>query len=369
LRRLDFTIIRRLDGHRQGDHRNLAYGAGLDLAELRPYVPGDDVRALDWNVTARMGEPYVRRFHEDRDVTVWLVLDLSASTDFGSGLQTKRELMVDVAGTLGRLLTSRGDRVGALIYTGSRVDEGSVRRRRARGARQAEWWSPYREDVERRPALMVPAGGGRTHVLHLLQRMMEATARVRASKLPKHTSDATIQRGTDLAALLEQAFATATQRSLVVVISDFLDGVEREREALRATPGYYAELDDPVARRLAGSSLWERALTPIARRHELIGVWVRDAREETLPDVGVVTFEDAETGEQVVADTSQPTLRAAYLRLAAERERRLERTFARLSANLWKISTAEPLVPALVTFLETRRRTAVGAQRLAVIGA
>ncbi len=84
LRRLDFTVIRRLDGLRQGDHRNAAYGAGLDLAELRPYQPGDDVRALDWNVTARMGEAYVRRYNEDRDVTAWLVLDLTASTDFGS---------------------------------------------------------------------------------------------------------------------------------------------------------------------------------------------------------------------------------------------------------------------------------------------
>jgi uncharacterized protein (DUF58 family) len=145
--------------------------------------------------------------------------------------------------------------------------------------------------------------------------------------------------GTDLAALLEQAFRTATQRSLVIVVSDFLDEGD--------------ELGD-----------WERPFGPLARRHEVIGVWVRDPRETALPDVGVVTFEDAESGEQLIADTSQPSLRAAFQALATARVERMTARFARYGAVLWTISTAEPLVPALVHFLEQRRRTLVGTQRL-----
>ncbi|HEX2032548.1 MAG TPA: DUF58 domain-containing protein, partial [Chloroflexota bacterium] len=223
LRRLDFTVIRQLDGLRQGEHRNAALGFGLDLAELRPYQPGDDVRALDWNVTARMGEAYVRRYHEDRDVTAWLLLDLTASTDFGSARQTKRDLLLDVAGTLARLLTSRGDRVGALLYTGS------ARRRRTRQYAAAERRHSWRmglqrvdERTERLPAELVASGAGRVHVLQLLRRALDASRRG-APRLPAFMGPS---RGheTDLASLLEQGFRTAHQRSLIFLLSDFLDG-------------------------------------------------------------------------------------------------------------------------------------------------
>jgi uncharacterized protein (DUF58 family) len=141
--------------------------------------------------------------------------------------------------------------------------------------------------------------------------------------------------GTDLGALLEQGFRTAHQRSLLVVLSDFLDGGD-----------------------------WDRALGPLARRHEVVGVWVRDPTEVALPDVGVVTFEDAETGEQLVLDTSQPSVRAAFASLGEARATELERLFSTHGAALWTVSTAEPLVPALVRFVEQRRRTLVGARRL-----
>lgn len=275
----------------------------MDLAELRPYQPGDDVRAIDWNVTARSAQPFVRRFHEERDLTVWLILDLTASLDFGSAEQTKRERLLDVAGTLARLLTGRGDRVGALLYSGGDRAE------------------------------MVAASGGRMHVLQLLKRALDAVERA-SQPAKRRPPDAPV---TDLAALLEQAFQSAHRRSLVVVLSDFLAG------------------DDPM---------WERALGVLAQRHEVVGVWLRDEREIALPDVGVVTFEDAETGEQVVVDTSQPTLRATYASLAQAQDEALAMVFARHRAALWPLSTAEPLVPALVRFLEQRRRVATGARRL-----
>jgi uncharacterized protein (DUF58 family) len=334
LKRLDFTVIRRLDGLRQGEHRNLAYGFGLDLAELREYQPGDDVRALDWNVTARMDRPFVRRFHEDREVTAWLVLDLTASTDFGSGTHTKREVLIDAAGTLARLLTADGDKVGALLYTGS---QRMVRRRRA-----ARDWRGGVLEPEKLPAEVVQAGSGRLHVLHLLQRAMAAVARAPAAGTYRTPDEEWGQERppvSDLAALLEQGFRTARGKSLVLVLSDFLshDG---------------------------NDDAWMKAFAPLARRHEVMGVWLRDPREVELPRAGVVTLQDAESGEQVVVDTSQPSLREAYAALAAERQRSMARLFALHGAALWTLSTDEPFVPALVTFLEQRRRTLVGARRL-----
>jgi hypothetical protein len=140
----------------------------------------------------------------------------------------------------------------------------------------------------------------------------------------------------DLSALLEQAFRTARGRSLVLVLSDFL----------------------------SDTAEWQKALAPLARRHEVVGIWLRDPREVELPKVGVVTLQDAESGEQIVVDASQPSLREAYMQLARERERQMEHLFALHGAALWKLSTADPFVPSLVTFLEQRRRTLVGARRL-----
>ena len=375
LRRLDFSVVRRLDGLRQGDHRNLAYGAGLDLAELREYRPGDDVRALDWNVTARMAQPYVRRYHEDREITAWLVLDLTASLDFGSGTLSKRDLLIDIAGTLARLLTSRGDRVGALLYTGSEVRSGiewspddAAPYRPGVRLRRHEWWGQRRLDERaRRPANLVTAGQGRRHVLHLLQRVIDATRAVQAAHPAAPSARHT---GTYLETLLQQAFGTAQQRSLVVVLSDFLDDEAggRPLDQLGADGDHevwYAHEDTSRQLQGRGPVAWTRALAPLARRHEVVGVWVRDEREVSLPDAGVVTFEDVETGEQLVVDTSQSTLRTAYMALAQRRAAAMQRAFARAGAALWEVSTGEPLVPALVQFLDRRRRTAEGARRLA----
>src|ERR1700704_3982283 len=140
LRRLEWTVIRRLDGLLQGDYRTLFRGAGLDLADLREYQHHDDVRHIDWNVTARLQQPYVRQFTEDRELTAWFLVDLSASVDFGSDRLTKRTLAREFVGVLARLLTRHGNRVGALLY-GTEVDT------------------------------VLPAGSGRLHVLNLLQRM------------------------------------------------------------------------------------------------------------------------------------------------------------------------------------------------------
>jgi uncharacterized protein (DUF58 family) len=192
LDRLDWEVVRRLDGLLQGDYRSLFRGAGLDLATLREYQPGDDVRHIDWNVTARMDAPYVRVYDEDREITAWLLLDVSPSVDFGTitGGRDKREVLIDLVATLARLLTRRGNRVGAILY-GSRTD------------------------------LTIPALGGRDQVLRLLQVLLEQP------RLPRSPM-------TDLAQLLDVAQRTVKRRSLVVIISDFISqpGWERQLHVL-----------------------------------------------------------------------------------------------------------------------------------------
>ncbi|MBM4431573.1 MAG: DUF58 domain-containing protein, partial [Chloroflexi bacterium] len=118
LQRLEWQVIRRLDGLLQGDYRSLFYGYGVDFADLREYQPGDDIRYIDWNVTARMDKPYVRQYMEDREITAWFLVDLSPSMDFGTTQKDKRDVMTDLVGTLALLLTRHGNRVGAVLYSG-----------------------------------------------------------------------------------------------------------------------------------------------------------------------------------------------------------------------------------------------------------
>ncbi len=132
LYRLDWHVIRRLDGLLQGDYRTLFYGYGIDLADLREYQPGDDIRYIDWNVTARMDTPYVRQYVEDRELTAWFLLDLSPSMDFGAVDKQKRTILIDFVATVARLLTRHGNRVGAILY-GDRA----VHRAHHSGARRA----------------------------------------------------------------------------------------------------------------------------------------------------------------------------------------------------------------------------------------
>ena len=188
LRRLEWTVLRRLDGLLQGDYRTLMRGAGLDLADLREYQLHDDVRHIDWNVTARLQVPHVRVYTEDREMSAWFLLDLSPSVDFGSGVRSKREQLADFVAVLARLLTRHGNRVGAVLYNGG-----------VHG--------------------VLPPGSGRRHVLQLLQRVQEGPA-TPADSPPGLTR---------LQDLLDSAGALFRRRSTVFVLSDFIseDGWER----------------------------------------------------------------------------------------------------------------------------------------------
>ncbi|MEP7182527.1 MAG: DUF58 domain-containing protein [Betaproteobacteria bacterium] len=201
LRRLEWTVIRRLDGVLHGDYRTLFRGYGLDLADLREYVYHDDVRHIDWNVTARLQTPYVREYNEEREVAAWFLLDLSPSLEFGSQPLQKRAVSAEFVAVLARILTRHGNRVGALLY-GSRVDT------------------------------VIPARSGRLHVLHLMHRMANRPTLASAPV-------------TDLRELLQTAYRVAPRRSLMFVVSDFI-----------STPGWaeplahLAQRHDVVAVRL-----------------------------------------------------------------------------------------------------------------------
>jgi uncharacterized protein (DUF58 family) len=287
LRRLEWQVVRRLDGILQGDYRSLFRGGGVDLADLREYQLHDDVRHIDWNVTARLQIPYVRQFTEDRDLTAWFLLDLSGSVDFGSRDVTKLAVSTAFVATLARLLTRHGNRVGALLY-GQRVD-----------------------------ALLEPAST-RLHVLNLLTRM-----RTRAPAAPAPGA------ATALADLLSTADRIVRRRSLVFVISDFI-----------SAPG------------------WPDALARLARRHEVIAVRLYDALEMTLPDVGLVTLEDAETGEQLFVDGTDRAFRERYAALATQREQELLDALLRSGADTLELATGDDLLDAVLRFADLRRQRA-----------
>jgi uncharacterized protein (DUF58 family) len=285
LQRLDWTVVRRLDGLLQGDYRSLFRGNGVDFADLREYEYGDDIRHIDWNVTARMDTPYVREFLEDREITAWFLLDLSPSVDFGSveAERLKRSVLVDVVTTLARVLTRHGNKVGAVFY-GSQVER------------------------------TIPARGGRLQVLRLINDLQAH---------PRHASSPF----TELGVLLDAGRRWIKGRSLVFVISDFisapgweraLQGLTRKHEviAIRLYDRRERELPDvgPMLMDDAetGEQLYIDTHDPgFRRRFEAAGA----AREAEL----TAAFRRA--GVDAVELSTDEDLVAAIVRMAARRKR------------------------------------------------
>ena len=283
LRRLEWTVIRRLDGLLQGDYRTLWRGAGLDLADLREYQHHDDVRHIDWNVTARLQQPYVRQFTEDRELAAWFLVDLSASIDFGSDRRTKRGVAREFVGVLARLLTRHGNRVGALLY-GTEVDT------------------------------VIPARGGRLHVLNLLQRMAQRPAEAAPG-------------ATQLRDLLIAGQRIIKRRCSVFVVSDFI-----------SPPG------------------WEQALAELSRRHDVTAVRLYDPLEMDLPDLGLVTMRDAETGEQLLVDTHDAGFRRRFAAAAQARETALLQALAQAGVDTLELATDDDLLDSILRFADLRRQ-------------
>lgn len=273
LRRIEFTVARRLEGLLHGDYRTLFRGFGLDLADLREYQFHDDVRHIDWNVSARLQQTHVRDFHEDREITAWFLVDLSPSIDFGSGEVTKRALAVDFIALMARLLTGHGNRIGAILYD---------------------------ERIER----VLPGGKGRRHVLTLINALL-------APRLVGRRAT------TNLAGLLEQSMPLLRRRSVVFVLSDFMTepGWARGLEALARRHEVIAvRLHDPVETRLPDlgmvviedSETGERLFVDthdagVRRRFEQQVNAREDALREALGRAGVDTLELAT--DEALADS------------------------------------------------------------------
>jgi uncharacterized protein (DUF58 family) len=295
LKRLDWTVIRRLDGLLQGDFRSIMRGSGLDLADLREYQHHDDVRHIDWNVTARLQQPHVRVFTEDREMAAWFLLDLSPSVDFGSGPQRKSTVLRDAVAVLARLITRHGNRVGAVLY-GSRGQ-------------------PVVDAV-------LPARGGRAYLLQLIHLIQQPPAPIR-----REAGREAANGPTRLSDLLSAAARTVHQRATVFVVSDFI-----------SEPG------------------WEQPLGELARRHDVVAVRLLDPLELALPDLGLIPIRDAETGEQLLVDTHDAGFRQRFARIAAQREAQLRESLARAGVDTLELSTDDDLADAVLRFVDLRKR-------------
>jgi uncharacterized protein (DUF58 family) len=305
LLRLEWRVLRRLEGRIAGGYRTAQRGPGTDLAGLRAYVEGDDARHIDWNVTARLNEAQLRVFNEDRELTVWLVLDRSASMTVGAPGRGKHDVLRELAVVLARMFSRGGNQVGALLY-----DNGTVR--------------------------TVPPGGGRRHVLRIAAELTRAVPAAERGKPPgrgfpgpgarRRAREA--HRGTtDLAAMLDAVAKLARRRSLIVVISDFI-----------------------------GDGDWERSLLRLGPRHEVVALRVVDAADDELPLAGLVVVEDAETGEQLVLDSGDPLLRARLRAAVEERDASLAAGMRRAGVPVHRVDTTADLATALVEVVASTRR-------------
>jgi uncharacterized protein (DUF58 family) len=263
-----------------GDYHSVFKGRGMNFEDVREYQPGDEIRAIDWNVTARLGTAFVKKFTEERELTVILVVDVSASGNFGSTAQSKRELAAEVACLLAFSAIRNNDKVGLLLFS-DRVE------------------------------LFIPPKKGRSHTLRIIREILFFEP---------------AGGGTAPALALDYLNKVVTRRAVVFFVSDFQSGD------------------------------FSRELSVSGRRHDFIAVHVQDQREEILPNVGIITLEDAETGEQIEINTADRTTRARFSALAETRRAELNRTLRRNSIDAISLRTGEDYLPALRSFFKQRER-------------
>jgi uncharacterized protein (DUF58 family) len=261
-----------------GEYHSVFKGRGMNFEDVREYQPGDEIRAIDWNVTARLGTPFVKKFTEERELTVMLIVDVSASGNFGSTTQSKRELAAEVACLLAFSAIRNNDKVGLLLFT-DRVE------------------------------LFIPPKKGRSHTLRLIREILFFQPQ---------------GRGTNPALALDSLNKIVTRRAVVFFISDF------------QAPDF------------------TKSLAVSGRRHDFVAVHVQDEREKTLPRIGIITLEDAETGEQIEIDTNDRSTRARFGDLANEQQTQLTRTLRRNNIDAIALRTGEDYLPALRSFFKQR---------------
>ena len=263
-----------------GQYSSVFKGRGMEFEEVREYQIGDEIRDIDWNVTARMGKPYVKRFVEERELTVVFLVDLSASGAFGSVKRLKNEVAAELCALLAFSAIKNNDKVGLIVFT---------------------------DCIE----MFIPPKKGTSHVLRLIRELLYFTPR---------------QTQTNIAEALDYLGRVTTKRSVVFLISDFLE------------------------------SDFEKPMRILGKRHDLIAISVVDPREVHMPDVGMVELEDAETGERVLIDTADAAVRRQYEQLGRERSDRLRQLFASMNVDHVEAFTDRDYTRELVRFFRIRER-------------
>ena len=277
VRRVELRTNRLVNDTMVGAYLSHFKGRGMDFEELREYTPGDDVRDIDWNVTNRMGRPFVKRFREERELAAVLAVDVSGSSAFGSGNRSKREFAAEVAATLATSAMRNGDKVALLLFT---------------------------EQTE----LFIPPRKGRRHILRLVREMLAFA--------PKH-------RCTDISAALTFLNHALHRRSIVFLLTDFMHSSgEGKRDVIQ-----------------------ELGLTNT--RHDLVCLHLHDPRESDLPDAGLLTIEDAETGEILELDSARGSVRERFAAINQERLETLDQALNRTAVDTLRLNTGEPFAPKL----------------------
>jgi uncharacterized protein (DUF58 family) len=289
VRRVEIKTRRMVNDMMVGAYHSQFKGRGMDFEELREYIPGDDVRSIDWNVTARMRRPFVKNYREERELTTYLVFDVSGSGDFGSGHLTKREFAAEVAATLAVSALRNGDKVGLLLFS---------------------------DEAE----LFIKPKKGRRHLLRVIRELIAFE--------PK-------RRGTDIQRALSFLNHVARRRSIVFLVTDFLHSSDKVSASGR-------DLFDEVGQ----SNL----------RHDLVCMHLHDPREIELPEAGVVTLEDSETGAVYTIDAASAAVRTAFSDASQTRIAKLDRALSECGVDTLRLWVGETFAPRLQRFFEQRRR-------------
>ncbi len=278
IRRIEISTNRLVNNIFAGEYESVFKGRGMEFEEVREYQPGDDIRTIDWNVTARMGQPYIKKYVEERELVMMLLVDTSGSADFGTYQRTKAEIAAEISALLAFSAIKNSDKVGLICFT---------------------------DDVE----LFVPPRKGIKHVLRVIREILYFEPQ---------------QRGTNISAALEYVDRVIRRKSVVFLISDFMDR------------GY------------------EKRLQVTSKRHDLIAITLQDMREETLPNVGLIELEDVETGEVVVLDTQDPKAREMYQRLNLDVVEARRKFFQSNKIDNIEIRTEQSYVEPLIHFFRQR---------------
>jgi uncharacterized protein (DUF58 family) len=298
VRRVEVRTNRLVNDTMVGAYLSHFKGRGMDFEELREYIPGDDVRDIDWNVTRRLGRVFVKRYREERELAAVLAVDVSGSSSFGSANRTKREFAAEIAATLAMSAAKNGDKVALLLFT---------------------------DQVE----LFVPPRKGRRHILRIVRELLLYTPR---------------RRGTDVSGALGFLNHVLHRRAIVFLLTDFLHG---------GGPGTGMSGRDAQPATRTRDFVTELGLTNT--RHDVVCLHLHDPRESELPDAGLVTLEDAETGELLELDSARQSVRERYAGINAARLAELDRALNRTGVDTLRLKTTEPFAPALQRFFEIRR--------------